>query len=97
MTGTIENEPFGLDDLRKIMRTCTGVDESVDLDSDIGNLTFESLGYDSLAVLEMAAKVQNQQGVFIPDDAAEELTTPQSIVDYVASLLVPNLPSSSMA
>jgi act minimal PKS acyl carrier protein len=78
------NGTFTLDDLREIMRVCAGVDESVDIDSDIGDLTFEDLGYDSLAVLEMASKVQNELGVVITDDAAEELTTPRSLVDYVA-------------
>lgn len=77
------NESFTLDDLRKIMRACAGVDESVDLESDIGDITFEELGYDSLAVLEMAAKVQNEVGVVIPDAAAEKLTTPRSLVEYI--------------
>jgi act minimal PKS acyl carrier protein len=59
----------------------------VDLDSDIGGRTFEDLGYDSLAVLEMTAKIQNMLGVVITDDAAKELTTPQSLTDYVATQL----------
>ena len=70
---------FTLDDLKDIMRTCAGVDESVDLGSDIGDRAFEDLGYDSLAVLQMYFA--------IPDDAAQELTTPQSLVDYVATRL----------
>jgi len=74
---------FTLDDLREVMRACAGVDESVDLDGDIGDVTFEDLGYDSLAVLEMAAKVQNQLGIVISDDAAEQLLTPHSVIDYV--------------
>ena len=78
------NTSFTLDNLREIMRACAGIDESVDLDSDIGSRTFEDLGYDSLAVLEMTAKIQNMLGVVIIDDAAKKLTTPQSLADYVA-------------
>lgn len=81
------NTSFSLDDLRMLMRACAGIDESVDLDGDIGGYTFEELGYDSLAVLEMAAKIQNMLGVAISDDAAQELTTPDSLVDYVATRL----------
>jgi act minimal PKS acyl carrier protein len=69
------------------MRACAGIDESVDLDSDIGGRTFEDLGYDSLAVLEITAKIQNILGVVIADDAAKELTTPQSLADYAAAQL----------
>jgi minimal PKS acyl carrier protein len=74
---------FALDDLRKIMRACAGVDESVDLDGNIGEVTFEDLGYDSLAVLEIAAKIQNELGIAIPDDAVGYLLTPQAVIEYV--------------
>jgi minimal PKS acyl carrier protein len=83
MTELWSNGSFTLDDLRTIMRTCAGVDESVDLESDIGNITFEDLGYDSLAVLEMAAKAQNEMGIVISDDEAQKLMTPGSLVEYV--------------
>jgi minimal PKS acyl carrier protein len=89
MTETWDNGSFTLDDLREIMRACAGVDESVDLESDIGDITFEDLGYDSLAVLETAAKVQNKWGVLIPDDQTDQLVTPRSLVEYVCLRLVP--------
>lgn len=81
------NASFTLNDLREIMRACAGIDESVDLDGDIGGCTFEDLGYDSLAVLEITAKLQNMLGAVITDDTAKELTTPQSLADYVAAQL----------
>jgi act minimal PKS acyl carrier protein len=81
------NASFTLNDLREVMRACAGVDESVDLGSDIGSRTFEDLGYDSLAMLEMIAKIQNMLSVVITDDAAKKLTTPQSLADYVAAQL----------
>jgi minimal PKS acyl carrier protein len=81
-----DNGSFNLDDLRKIMRACAGVAESVDLDSDIGDIAFEDLGYDSLAMLETAARLQNELGIIIPDDQAEKLATPRSLVEYVCMM-----------
>ncbi|MFC6085816.1 acyl carrier protein [Sphaerisporangium aureirubrum] len=74
---------FGLDDMRRIMGGCAGVPETIDLNDDIGDITFVDLGYDSLAVLEMAARIQQELGVRIPDDAVDEMKTPQAAVDYV--------------
>ncbi|WP_214410322.1 acyl carrier protein [Sphaerisporangium fuscum] len=74
---------FTLDDMRQIMSGCAGVPDSVDLADDIGEVPFVDLGYDSLAVLEMAARIQQRLGIRIPDDAVEEMKTPQAAVDYV--------------
>jgi act minimal PKS acyl carrier protein len=87
MTQTPNGTSFSLDDLRKIMRSCAGLADSVDLTGDIGGVSFKDLGYDSLAVLQMASSVENELAVPIPDDAAENLTTPQSLVDYVTAHL----------
>jgi act minimal PKS acyl carrier protein len=83
MAEQVMDDAFTLDSLREIMRACAGVDESVDLSGAIGDRSFADLGYDSLAVLETAAKVENALGILIPDDVAEKLTTPQSFVAYV--------------
>jgi minimal PKS acyl carrier protein len=78
-----ETGSFTLDDLRGYMREFAGVAESVDLDGDIGDTTFEDLGYDSLAVLEMTAKLQNHLGIVIPDDVTDEPLTPRGLAEYV--------------
>lgn len=83
-----QRQPFTLDDLREVMRACGGVEEGVDLDGDIADVSFEELGYDSLAVLEMAAKLQNHLGVVIPDEMAEELLTPRALTEFVDVRLV---------
>jgi act minimal PKS acyl carrier protein len=74
---------FTLDEMRHIMGGCAGVPETVDLTDDIGEVSFVELGYDSLAVLEMAARIQQQLGIRIPDDAVDEMKSPQAAVDYV--------------
>ena len=53
------------------------------LDGDIADVPFADLGYDSLALLEMAAHVQQEYGIRIPDDAIEEMPTPRAAVEYL--------------
>ncbi len=83
---------FTLDDVRRIMHSCAGVPDgrydgragaSADIGEDTADVPFTELGYDSLAMLEMAAHVQQEFGIRIPDDAIEEMTTPRAAVDYV--------------
>lgn len=78
---------FSLGEMKEIMRSCAGVDESVNLDSDVCDLSFEDLGYDSLAVLEIAAVIQNQYAVVIPDEMVNELQTINQFTDYVRTRL----------
>lgn len=73
---------FTLDDVRRLIRACAG-ESGAELDGDIAQITFEELGYDSLAVLEMAAKVQQEYGIAMPDEAVEQMRTPQQAVDYI--------------
>jgi minimal PKS acyl carrier protein len=72
---------MNLDDLRRLMNECAGVDESVDLSADIGDSPFEELGYDSLAVLEITARIEQEFGVRVPEE--ESLTTPAALIEYV--------------
>jgi minimal PKS acyl carrier protein len=74
---------FGLDDLRVLMKSCAGVAEDMDLDGDILRVPFEQLGYDSLALLEIAHKIEDQLGVVIPDETVEKMLTPLEVIDYV--------------
>ncbi|GLW63956.1 actinorhodin polyketide synthase acyl carrier protein [Actinomadura rubrobrunea] len=76
---------FTVDDIRRILRECAGEPDSVDLDSDIGSVAFEDMGYDSLARLELAARIQQEFLVAIPDEKVEELKTPDDVVGYVTS------------
>ncbi|MBA9005519.1 MULTISPECIES: acyl carrier protein [Thermomonospora] len=77
---------FTLDDVRRLIRACAG-ESGAELDGDIAQITFEELGYDSLAVLEMAAKVQQEYGIPMPDEAVEQMRTPQEAVDYISGRL----------
>ena len=78
---------FTVDDVGRILRECAGDPDSVDLGADIGALTFEEMGYDSLALLEMAARIQREFLVDIPDDVVGDLPTPGDVVGYVGPRL----------
>jgi act minimal PKS acyl carrier protein len=70
-----------------MMRESVGVDEGVELDGAIADVEFTELGYDSLAVLELASQIRRRYGVPVPDEAALELTTPGKLLTFVNDLL----------
>ena len=78
-------QTFTLDDLRDLLGSIAGVDESTDLSGDIDDVPLTDLGYDSLAMLELAGQVQRRYGVPIPDDGPERMTTPRRTVEYINS------------
>ncbi|WP_214321477.1 acyl carrier protein [Nonomuraea sediminis] len=74
---------FTTDDLRSVIRATVGVDDSVNLDGEIGDVPFRDLGYDSLAILEIANKIEKEYGVTVPDDMIVDLETPRQLIQYV--------------
>lgn len=77
------SQKFTLDKLRELMRSSAGVEDDVDIDGDIADIEFEELGYDSLAVLEVASQVQRQYNVPMPDECTEYMRTPRLAVEYI--------------
>jgi minimal PKS acyl carrier protein len=80
MTGTAT---FTLDDLRRVLVSAAGAEEGVDLDVDILDIPFTDLGYDSLALLETAARIGTEYGISLRDDAVVEAATPRALLDLV--------------
>lgn len=74
-------------DLREILSASVGVEDDVYFDGDHLHVDFAELGYDSLALLELASQVQRKYGVPIPDEAIREMSTPQAAVDYINARL----------
>jgi act minimal PKS acyl carrier protein len=77
---------FSLDELKQIMRQCAGEDESTDLDNDFEAVTFDHLGYDSLAILETASRIERTYGLKLPEEGLSEITTPGALVAFVNSV-----------
>ncbi|GAA3882043.1 acyl carrier protein [Saccharothrix violaceirubra] len=80
---------FALRDLTRILKSCAGVDDAVDLDGPVADTAFEDLGYDSLALFELVGRVRREYGVELPDEAVAEMATPRAAVDYIARHLEP--------
>lgn len=76
---------FTLNDLRAIMRACAGEADSIDLGSNILDMSFEELGYDSIALLETASRIERSTGITIADDELTILGTPRALVELVNS------------
>ncbi|MGW0832494.1 acyl carrier protein [Streptomyces prunicolor] len=72
-----------LDDLRRILRECAGFDEGLEDDEAALDAVFEDLGYDSLALMESAARIQKEFGVVIPDAEINEVETPRALLGLV--------------
>ncbi|MEV2275903.1 acyl carrier protein [Nocardiopsis sp. NPDC049922] len=76
---------FTPDVFRRVTRESVGVDDTVDLDGDILDTPFPELGYDSLAVMEIANKVEKEFGLSLPEEDLGDLETPRAFIDYVNS------------
>ncbi|WP_105973317.1 acyl carrier protein [Streptomyces geranii] len=73
------------DDLKAVMSRCTG--DVDDLTPDKLDAAFTDIGYDSLAVLEIASQIQREYSLQIPDEAIEGMQSPQAVIDYVNASL----------
>lgn len=80
-------QEFTLKDLQRILVEGAGADDSVDLSGDVLDLTFEDLGYESLALLETGGRIEREYGVSLDDDALSGSLTPRSLIATVNALL----------
>jgi act minimal PKS acyl carrier protein len=81
--GKGENEMLTIDDLGRILTEVAGRDDGVNLSGGIDETSFEELGYDSLALMEMAARIERDYGVKIGDDELADLRTPGAVLGAV--------------
>ncbi|RFU83711.1 acyl carrier protein [Streptomyces triticagri] len=74
---------ISFDDLKAIMSRCIGeLDGKEITEADLAT-PFTDIGYDSLAVLEIASQLQREYSLQIPDEAIEEMDSPKAVIDYV--------------
>jgi act minimal PKS acyl carrier protein len=77
-----------IDRLRRILVACAGGDEDApELDGDFAGVEFEELGYDSLALIETASRIQRDFGVTVPEEQLIDVKTPQELIDIVNRLV----------
>lgn len=74
---------FTLADLVYVMRAAAGEDESINLDGDILDISFSDLGYDSLAIMETASRVEREFNVSLPEETMATIETPKEFIEFV--------------
>ncbi|WP_028476865.1 acyl carrier protein [Nocardia sp. CNY236] len=74
-------EEFELADLRRVIRAAAGEVEG--LDGDIIDTPFEELGYESLALLETAGRIEREYGVKLEDSVLIDASTPRALLEVV--------------
>jgi acyl carrier protein len=71
---------FTFADVKEILVNRIGLPE--DAVTDDPNLSFEDLGLDSLAFVEIQLAIQQDYGFTIPDEDAEKITTIGDAIEY---------------
>ncbi len=72
------------DEIFEILRKVIVDELDVDPDSVKPGARFqEDLGADSLDLVELTMKLEDEFGIKVPDEDVEKLTTVQSVVDYI--------------
>ncbi|ADP79386.1 acyl carrier protein [Pseudofrankia inefficax] len=77
-----------VDELSAVFVECAGEDEGGEITPSSLDTTFEDLGYDSLALMEVTARISQRTGLAIPDDQVADLETPRALLDLINSLAV---------
>jgi len=77
-----------VDDLRRVLVECAGEADGEALTADRQDRDFEEFGYDSLALMETAARIEAEYGVRVPEERMAELRTPREVLDLVNDALV---------
>jgi act minimal PKS acyl carrier protein len=72
-----------LDELLGILTAVAGQGDALVATPDVATLSLEDLGYDSLALLETAAHIEQEYGIDLPEDEITELETLQALLDLV--------------
>ena len=74
-------EQFTFEDVKRILVDRVGLPEENVVDDP--DATFEDMGLDSLAFVEIQLAIQQEYGFSIPDEDAEKLTTVGQGIEYV--------------
>jgi act minimal PKS acyl carrier protein len=76
-----------LDALLETMRQCAGETDAGVPDADLMDVPFLDVGYDSLALLETAARIEREYGISLSDDTVVTATTPRVLLRIVNQTL----------
>jgi act minimal PKS acyl carrier protein len=73
-----------LGDLRRILGEAAGADdEAAVLDTGALDTPFEELGYDSLALMETASRIEREHAIKLDESVLADADTPRALLDLV--------------
>lgn len=72
-----------LAELVNAIRKSAGDSDVADLDGDILDITFEELGYDSVALLELSVTLRSEHGITLSDDEILNIETPRGALELI--------------
>ncbi|MFI9272584.1 acyl carrier protein [Kitasatospora sp. NPDC052896] len=78
---------FTLEDLKRILREAAGTEEGVDLEGEILDTELAALGYESLALLETAGRIEREYDITLDDSVVSDATTPRALLELVNAQL----------
>ncbi|MGC5033492.1 acyl carrier protein [Micromonospora sp. DT229] len=73
---------FTIADLARLLKECAGEEES-NLRDDALEVPFAAMGYDSVAMLEIAGRLRAEYGVVMDDEEILPAETPRQLLDLV--------------
>jgi acyl carrier protein len=76
-----DNGQFTFEDLKRILVDRVGLNEGDVVDDP--DASFEDMGLDSLAFVEVQLAMQQEYGFSIPDEDAEKITRVGEAIEYV--------------
>ncbi|WP_216906582.1 acyl carrier protein [Nocardia noduli] len=77
------DKKFDLHDLERILREGAGASKGIDAKTDILDIEFEELGYESLAILETIGRIEREFDIVMEDATLAEATTPRALIAAV--------------
>lgn len=72
-----------LDSLQRILVQCAGESDTNGGSIDTPDISFQDLGYDSLALMEAASVIEREYGVALSDETVATADTPLALLDLV--------------
>ena len=83
----MSEQELTIDELKALLSTAAGVPEGIDLGGEILDTSFDELGYDSLALLETASRIEQNYRVQLADSLVTDAVTPRLLIAAVNGLL----------
>lgn len=74
---------FTVEDVARVLAAAAGAPEGIAAGSDITDIAFDVLGYDSLALLEASSRIEREFGVALDDSWIADVDTPRGLIRLV--------------